>query len=124
MILMVLNHPEEFVLDNLREVKIIDGMYFVNRKAEVFKSEEPFGAVSKHYGVSRLFMPAHDCVSAYEKVEAKNCVEKDCVEKEQEVIKAKAVWCLRNGEEEVIVIHPLCEAYLCNDNGKTIKKLN
>jgi len=118
MILMVLNHPEEFVLDNLREVKIIDGMYFVNRKAEVFKSEEPFGAVSKHYGVSRLFMPAHDCVSAYEKVEAKNCVEK-----EQEVIKAKAVWCLRNGEEEVIVIHPLCEAYLCNDSGKTIKKL-
>jgi len=118
MILMVLNYPEEFVLDNLREVKIIDGMYFVNREAEIFKSEEPFGAVSKYYGASRLFMPTNDCASAYEKVDAKNCVEK-----EQEVIEAKAVWCLRNGEEEVIVIHPLCEAYLCNDNGKTIKKL-
>lgn len=118
MILMVMNHPEEFVFDNLKEVKIIDEMYFLNRYGEVFKSEEPFGILSKYYGATRLFLPTNDCVSAYEKVEVK-----ESTEKEQEVIKAKAVWCLRNGEEEVIVIHPLCEAYLCNDNGKTIKKI-
>jgi hypothetical protein len=29
----------------------------------------------------------------------------------------------RNGKEEIIIIHPQCPAFLCNNDGKTIKKL-
>jgi hypothetical protein len=118
MILMVLDYPEEFVVDGLSEISIIDELYFISKDGSVFKSEEPFDPLSKFYEASRVFIPKSDALTKYEKVEVQNCVNK-----EQEVCKAKAVWYTRKGDVELIVIHPGCKAYLCNDNGKTIKKL-
>ena len=118
MILMVLDYPEEFVVDGLSEISIIDELYFISKDGSVFKSEEPFDPLSKFYEASRVFIPKSDALTKYEKVEVQNCVNK-----EQEVCKAKAVWYTRNGDVELIVIHPGCRAYLCNDSGKTIKKL-
>lgn len=44
-------------------------------------------------------------------------------EKEQEICDVKAVYGLKKDKAELIVIHPLCEAYLCNNEGKTIDRI-
>jgi hypothetical protein len=121
MILMVMAYPKEFVIDNLEDVEIIEKMYYLNRNKDLFYSKEAFGVPYEYTDKAKIFAPKTAQVTKYREVEVANVEES---RKKQSVCTVNAVRCNIKGEEKLFIIHPEFSAYLCNDSGKTIKKLN
>ena len=120
MILMVMAYPKEFVIDNLEDVEIIEKTYYLNRDKDLFYSMETFGIPYQCTYKAQIFAPDTPQVTKYREVEVANVEES---RKKQSVCTVNAVRCNIKGEEKLFIIHPEFSAYLCNDNGKTIKKL-
>lgn len=120
MMLMVVDGYDKFVIDELEEVKIISHKYYLNRDLELFKSDNRYETPRMCYEATRIFGPKDDPLTKYRRVVVEDVPES---EKEQEICDVKAVYGLKKDKAELIVIHPLCEAYLCNNEGKTIDRI-
>lgn len=120
MILMVKDYSVEYVVDNLEYVRI-EQTYYLTKEGDVYYREVFNGRLIpglKNHSVS-IFMPRyrkHDTTKYQKKI-----LDDGKTKKEIEVCVANAVNGFQKGEYVSNVIHPCLNAYLCNDNGKTVR---
>ena len=118
MILMVRDYPTEYIIDNL-EFARVEQLYYLTKDGEVYYREvfngKLFSAI-KSESVS-VFMPRQEKNTRYQK----EIFDDGKAKKEIEVCVATAINGFRKGERVSYVIHPSLNAYLCNDDGKTIR---
>ena len=118
MILMVRDYPVEYIIDNLEFVRV-EQLYYLTKDGEIYYRETFDGklfSAMKSESVS-VFMPRQEKSTKYQK----EIFDDGKTKKEIEVCVATAINGFRNGEYVSYVVHPSLNAYLCNDNGKTIR---
>lgn len=119
---MVINEGSKFVIDGLEEANIMEGIYYMDEYMQVFEARDRYDIPGKTNKFTKLFAPKKPILGEY--VESKvydpedpNAVKKLC--------SVKGIYASKRGQDkrEIIIIHPSCEAFLCNDNGKTIERI-
>jgi hypothetical protein len=115
---MVNEGLNEFIIDNLQDVKI-GYKHLLSNHWQPFYNDEGF---IKQVDDARVFVPRlEDDNCLYSEVKIDECDAE--TDKIQLMCGAISVQAFIDGKWQLFVISKACEAYLCNDNGKTIKKL-
>jgi len=120
MILMVKDRATEYIIDSLEFVKV-EYLYYLTKDGKVYYRDMPDGALFQNTSKDSVsvFM-SRNPTTKYQK----EIYYEDKLKKEIEVCQAIAVKTLQNDKWITYVIHPNLSAYLCNNEGKTIRVIN
>lgn len=122
MILMVNGETGKFIVDQLEEVNIMECIYYMDRNMQVFEARDKHDYPHKTYKFSKVFAPKKDTLTNYEEMQIEDV---DNPKATASLCEVKGLYILKRGKDkgEIVIIHPAYEAYLCNDQGKTIEKI-
>jgi hypothetical protein len=120
MILMVRDYPAEYIIDDLEFVRV-EQLYYISKESNVYYRETFKGNMFNLHmdDTTSLFVPRdkYDDDAEYQLEPIGN----ELSEEKVEVCVANAVCALKNGVYRTYIIHPSLNAYLCNNDGKTIR---
>ena len=117
---MVNDGEREYVIDGITFISISE-QYLVNKKGYTFWKDPFTDHIVPEYDVERVFPSNYDHVYT-ENVVVERWEDNVLVKEDQTVCTARGLSLIINGCMELYVIGTGCDAYLCNNEGKTIKK--
>jgi len=122
LILMVINDGSKFVIDGLEEVNIMDEIYYMDEYMQVFEARDRYDIPAQTNKFTKLFAPKKPILGKY--TESPVYDPEDSTESKN-LCAVKGLYASRKGSDkkEIIIIHPDCEAFLCNNDGKTIERI-